>query len=157
MHRKMTGAEKERFKDYFPDLDLERAIVSGGPTSKYNCISWTVGVTTSWIWPGNDIKDFDRFYESHGYTRSSNGPIAIWGHGLSKITHGCISGPDHGPRWESKCGSDLRIQHGLNELVGDSYGRVVQFNSIIKRNLSGKRRRPITSQAEFPASRGCKK
>jgi hypothetical protein len=43
------------------------------------------------------------------------------------MTHGSISGPGHGPRWESKCGSDLRIEHGLNELVGASYGRVVAF------------------------------
>ena len=127
MRRKLTGAEKVRFKGYFPNLDTERAIVSGGPTSKYNCISWTVGVTTRWIWPGSNIQDFDKFYASHGCTRSSNGPIAIWGHELSNMTHGCISGPDHGPRWESKCGGDLRIQHGLNELVGDSYGRVLTF------------------------------
>jgi len=43
------------------------------------------------------------------------------------MTHGSISGPGHGPRWESKCGRDLRIQHGLDELVGSSYGRVLAF------------------------------
>ena len=43
------------------------------------------------------------------------------------MTHGSISGPGHGPRWESKCGSDLRIQHGLGELEGSSYGRVLAF------------------------------
>jgi hypothetical protein len=43
------------------------------------------------------------------------------------MTHGCVSGSGHGPRWESKCGRDLRIQHGLNELVGSTYGRVVAF------------------------------
>jgi hypothetical protein len=43
------------------------------------------------------------------------------------MTHGSISGPGHGSRWESKCGGDLRIQHGLGELVGSSYGRVVAF------------------------------
>src|SRR5881394_972577 len=54
-------------------------------------------------------------------------PIAAWGHSSSGMTHGCISGSGHGPRWESKCGADLRIQHGLNELVGSSYGRVLAF------------------------------
>ena len=127
MRRKMTAVEKKRFKRYFPNLDVGRAIVSGGRTRKYNCISWTIGVTTGWIWPGSSIQDFDKFYASHGCTRSPDGPIAIWGHHPSSITHGCISGPDHGPRWESKCGEDLRIQHGLNELVGDSYGRVLTF------------------------------
>jgi hypothetical protein len=43
------------------------------------------------------------------------------------MTHGCISGPGHGPRWESKCGGDLRIQHALGEATGASYGRVVAF------------------------------
>jgi hypothetical protein len=43
------------------------------------------------------------------------------------MTHGSISGPGHGPRWESKCGGDLRVQHGLNELAGSTYGRVVAF------------------------------
>src|SRR5712664_146165 len=62
-----------------------------------------------------------------GCVRSSDGPIAAWGHSTSNMTHGSISGPGHGPRWESKCGSDLRIQHGLDELVGSSYGRVVAF------------------------------
>ena len=43
------------------------------------------------------------------------------------MTHGSISGPGHGPRWESKCGGDLRIQHALNELIGGLYGRVLAF------------------------------
>ncbi|MBW3597651.1 MAG: hypothetical protein KY475_10285 [Planctomycetes bacterium] len=43
------------------------------------------------------------------------------------MTHGSVTGPGHGLRWESKCGSDLRIQHGLNELVSSSYGRVLAF------------------------------
>lgn len=43
------------------------------------------------------------------------------------MKHGSISGPGHGPRWESKCGPDLRIQHGLAELVGSTYGRVLAF------------------------------
>ena len=46
---------------------------------------------------------------------------------MKNSPHGSISGPGHGPRWESKCGSDLRIQHGLDELEGSSYGRVLVF------------------------------
>ena len=67
------------------------------------------------------------FYRGYGFVRSTNGPIAAWGHSTTSMTHGSISGPGHGPRWESKCGGDLRIQHGLNELVGSSYGRVLAF------------------------------
>lgn len=135
MPRKMTSDERERFKDYFPGLDVERAMVSGERAIEYNCVSWTVGVTTYWLWPGSHIENFDKFYESHGYTRAPRGPIAVWGHGLSEIAHAGISGLGHGPRWESKCGSDLRIQHGLDELAGDSYGRVVAFYSRKKHVL----------------------
>ena len=125
----MTRAEKQRFKSDFPALDVDRVVVTGGATTKYNCIAWTVGVTNRWIWPGDSIGDFDKFYELRGYARSSNGPIAAWatGTGGSKMTHSCVSGPAHGSRWESKCGGDLRIQHGLDELTGPLYGKVIAF------------------------------
>ena len=105
MKRKMTTAETARFKGYFPKLNVSRAVVTGASTKGYNCIAWTVGVTTRWIWPGAHISDFDRFYNKFlEYVRSSNGPVAAWGHGHSSMTHACISGPIHGPRWESKVG-----------------------------------------------------
>lgn len=101
-------------------------MVTDEASSTYNCIAWTVGVTSAWIWPGKSLIDFDTFYAGRGFTRSTGGPIAAWQ--LSgAMTHGCISGPNHGPRWESKCGADLRIQHGLGEFAGSSYGHVVAF------------------------------
>lgn len=127
MTRSMTNAEKQRFRGYFPSLNVNRAVVTGNATRSYNCLAWTLGITNRWVWPGQNISDFDRLYGAYGFVRSSNGPIAAWGHSFSNMTHGCISGSGHGPRWESKCGSDLRIQHGLNELVGASYGRVKAF------------------------------
>jgi hypothetical protein len=125
--RPMTIAEEKRFRATFPRLNVKRAVVTDNASAIYNCISWTIGVTTRWIWPGPTLSDFDHFYHGLGFVRSSNGQIAVWGHSHSTMTHGCVSGPSHGSRWESKCGSDLRIQHGLNELVGASYGRVVAF------------------------------
>jgi hypothetical protein len=127
MARPMTPAERARFQGYFPNLNVNAAVVTDNATRVYNCISWTVGVTNRWLWPGNSIGNFDTFYRGFGFTRSGNGPIAAWGQSLMNMTHGSISGPGHGPRWESKCGPDLRIQHGLNELVGGTYGRVLAF------------------------------
>ncbi len=127
MARPMTAAEKQRFRGYFPSLNVDQAVVTGEVSTVYNCISWTVGVPDRWLWPGGSISDFDTFYRGFGFVRAGDGPIAAWGHSTSNMTHGSISGPGHGPRWESKCGGDLRIQHGLNELVGSSYGRVVAF------------------------------
>jgi len=126
----MTAQEKQRFRAYFPSLDVNRSVVTGEASAIYNCISWTVGITDRWLWPGGSIANFDTFYRGFGFVRAADGPIAVWGHSTSAMTHGCISGRGHGPRWESKCGGDLRIQHGLNELVGSTYGRVVAFYRI---------------------------
>jgi hypothetical protein len=127
MARPMTAAEKTRFKAFFPNLDVNKAVVTDGPNPVYNCIAWTVGVTNRWLWPGNSLVNFDTFYQGFGFVRAVDGPIAAWGLSTTHMTHGSVSGPEHGPRWESKCGGDLRIQHGLGELVGSSYGRVLAF------------------------------
>ncbi len=127
MARHMTPAEQQRFRGYFPNLNVNQAVVTDNATWAYNCIAWTVGLTNRWIWPGGALAHFDAFHRGYGFARSGNGRIAAWGHSTSAMTHGSISGPGHGPRWESKCGPDLRIQHGLNELTGGQYGRVLAF------------------------------
>jgi hypothetical protein len=105
----MTTAEKTRFQGYFPSMNVNAVVVSGEATPVYNCIAWTVGSTSAWLWPGSSLADFDTFYRGYGFARASDGPIAAWGHSTSNMTHGSISGSGHGPRWESKCGQDLRI------------------------------------------------
>ncbi len=127
MSRPMTAAEKLRFRAYFPNLNVDQAVVTGEISTVYNCIAWTVGLTDRWLWPGGSLSHFDTFYQGFGFIRAGDGPIAAWGHSTSAMTHGSVSGPGHGPRWESKCGPDLRIQHGLAELAGSSYGRVLAF------------------------------
>jgi hypothetical protein len=129
MSRNMTSQEKTQFKTWFPNLDVNKAIVTGEATPAYNCISWTVGVTNAWLWPGSTIQQFDAFYKKYSLKRTASGPVAVWGASTSSMTHGSVSGPSHGPRWESKCGQSLRIQHGLNELVSSTYGRVLGFYS----------------------------
>jgi hypothetical protein len=129
MARAMTPAEKQRFGGYFPNLDVNQAIVTDEAIPTYNCIAWTVRISNRWLWPGSSLAHFDTFYRGYGFVRSGNGPIAVWGHSTSGMTHGSISGPGHGPRWESKTRGDLRIQHGLNELTGSLYGRVLAFYS----------------------------
>jgi hypothetical protein len=123
----MTAAEQQRFTGYFPNLNVQTAVVTDEADPIYNCIAWTVGIVTVWIWPGDHLDDFDQFYLGFGFTRSSNGPVAAWGLSPVGMKHGCVSGEGHGPRWESKCGADLRIQHGLSELAGSSYGHVIAY------------------------------
>jgi hypothetical protein len=125
--RKLTASEKITFLAAFPLLDVDFTIVTDEPSGLYNCISWTVGVTNYWHWPGSNLSDFDSFYAQFGLTRKTKGHVAAWGFANNSMTHGCISGPTHGPCWESKCGSLARIQHCLNELNGPSYGHVIAY------------------------------
>jgi hypothetical protein len=125
--RKLTAAEKVSFHNDFPLLDVDFTIVTGEPTGVYNCISWTVGVTNLWHWPGSTLANFDTFYNQFGLIRKTKGHVAAWGHADNNMTHGCISGPTHGPCWESKCGSWARIEHCLNELNGPVYGHVIAY------------------------------
>ncbi len=125
--RKLTAAEKTTFLASFPLLDVDFTIVTGEPSGVYNCISWTVGVTNFWHWPGSTLANFDTFYAQFGLQRKTKGHVAAWGFANNSMTHGCISGPTHGPCWESKCGSLARIQHCLNELNGPAYGHVIAY------------------------------
>ncbi len=125
--RKLTAAEKTTFLASFPLLDVDFTIVTGEPTTDYNCISWTVGVTNFWHWPGSTLANFDSFYSQFGLKRKTKGHVAAWGFSDNGMTHGCISGSTHGPCWESKCGSLARIQHCLNELNGPAYGHVIAY------------------------------
>jgi hypothetical protein len=125
--RKLTASEKIDFLSAFPLLDVDFTIVTDEPSGVYNCISWTVGITNFWHWPGSTLANFDSFYSQFGLTRKAKGFVAAWGFDNNSMTHGCISGPTHGPCWESKCGSWARIQHCLNELNGPSYGHVIAY------------------------------
>ena len=127
--RKLTAAEKISFHNDFPLLDVDFTIVTDEPTGNYNCISWTVGVTNYWHWPGSNLTDFDNFYGQFGLQRKAKGFVAAWGASNNAMTHGCISGPTHGPCWESKCGGWARIQHCLNELTGPVYQPVIAYYS----------------------------
>lgn len=49
--RMMTEEEKANFKEYFPKLDVDKAVVTDEAVPDYNCISWTVGETHHWFWP----------------------------------------------------------------------------------------------------------
>jgi hypothetical protein len=116
-------------------MNVATVVVSANATTQYNCLAWTLGITTSWIWPWsapNVTKvEFDAFYQSHGFTPAGAGPIAVFGLNLHAMTHASISGPGRGPRWESKCGAWLRIRHGLAEMEGGTlYGDVVGFYSL---------------------------
>jgi len=133
--RPMTEGEKKNFIVYFPALDVEMAVVSAPATDDYNCISWTVGETHQWFWPPSMYPTmdpeaaFDRFMGDYGFIPGppgQEGEVAHW-MDSSGPTHGSIRGAGHGPRWESKCGQELRIQHDRDELQGEIYGKITRY------------------------------
>lgn len=98
----------------FPNLQSVESYSSASVNYTYNCISWTVGITTEWIFPSEtNLESWDAFYNSYGYTRTGanadNAAIAVWKNGTS-FTHGSVRknstiNKPHGFDWESKCGS----------------------------------------------------
>jgi hypothetical protein len=132
--RSLTGQEKVHAGQIWPRINVDAVIVTDEPTNRYNCVAWTLGISTTWIWPWglrNPTKaEFDALYVSYGFSPGGSGDIAAFGLNLQSMTHGSISGPEHGPRWESKCGAWLRIQHGLGEMEGGNlYGNVLGYYS----------------------------
>jgi len=130
--RSLTAQEGILAQQVWPRMNVGAVIVTDEPTNRYNCLAWTLGITTGWIWPwptANVSKaDFDIFYQSHGFVPSAAGPIGVFGLSMNAMTHGSVSGSGHGPRRESQCGAWLRIQHGLAEMEGGSlYGDVMGF------------------------------
>ncbi len=139
----------------FPLLKTDDAILTAN-TGYYNCISWSGGVTSSWIWPpgaystyncsssGTDITCFDNFYSNNpvrypgawNYTRtganSSNSIVDVWALN-SYYTHASVRKPGnnhpHGYDWESKPGGTPRTLHPRAALtnLNAGYGGIVNY------------------------------
>ena len=133
MVRRLTANEKRAAKRFWPRMNVNSIWVSGEKTRRYNCLAWTLGNTSSWVWPWGSRdatkSEFDDLYRRFGYRPSGSGSIAAFGANLNAMKHAAISGSGHGARWESKCGPWLRIQHGLGEMEGGTYGNVKGFYS----------------------------
>ena len=135
-------------------------IQSAPSTSTYNCISWSGGIYSAFIWPpyafSSTISDplcaFDYFYNTERYpgcslfTRSgataSNCTVELWANpnDPNYYTHASVrKGADnnaHGFDWESKCGHNIRVYHPEGKLIS-SYGQVVEYYRRIGNNSSG--------------------
>jgi hypothetical protein len=130
--RKPTDFERTTIDGWFPKLaDKNDWMITAESCQNYNCISWSVGITGDWSWPGDHSPDFDKFYLSYGYVPlpAGVGPefadVAYWELPDGSSTHGCRHVA--GEFWESKLGSAPRIIHRLNDLEGPDYGHVAKF------------------------------
>lgn len=140
----------------FPLLKPDDAIKAANSTGMYNCISWSGGITSTWVWPPSwsstyscsgadtDISCFDNFYGNNParypgawtYTRTgatvNNAVVDLWALN-THFTHGSVRKPGnnhpHGYDWESKPGGLTRTFHPRNALTNNSfgYGSVVNY------------------------------
>lgn len=130
--RKFTSSEKLQYRSVFPRLVVDRVIVTGPETTMYNCLAWTIGVTSSWLWLWGGLlppkSEFDKLYNTFGYSPAAKGEIAVYGYSLKQMTHGSLFSSPYG-RFESKCGGLARLIHFLPELEGNqpAYGRVLGY------------------------------
>lgn len=108
--------------------------VWGGSTPNYNCIAFSLGITTRWVWPGTTLADFDKLDGQYGYHRMSTldyslqpgiQKIVLYGkmvNGQFEATHQALQMPDGS--WESKLGSLGLVRHLTpGFLDGPGYGQ----------------------------------
>ena len=140
-----TAAEDALLSRNFPRLVPGDWCVLAPSTKRYNCIAWSVGNTSEWIWNQVDgygdgdgtvsISDFDAFYDQTAGLvpsehPSSNTQVALFANGTTP-THAAaaadISSCGSIP-FTSKLGSSVRAAHDLNQLEGGTaYGNVVRY------------------------------
>jgi len=130
--RAPTSFETSTLTGWFPKLASDPGWrVTGEACQSYNCIAWSVGVVSQWLWPSDDAAAFDAFYLSYGFIPLAPGEdvahaqVAFWVDANATATHGCRRVA--GDIWESKLGSSLRILHKLADLESDTYGHVAKY------------------------------
>jgi hypothetical protein len=92
MSRSLTPQEKVLARAIGPRMNVDSIVVTDEATQRYNCLAWTLGITTSWIWPWGDRDatkaEFDSFYLGQGFSPSGSGEVAALGIDSRSMTHG---------------------------------------------------------------------
>jgi hypothetical protein len=122
---------------------------------KYNCIAFAAGDTSQWwedvrirgyYWPAgaqpaDTLQGWMRIFEIHGYVETEDRTLEI---DYEKIAiYASADGPEHVARqkasgvWTSKAGRGVDMEHTLDSLEGDLYGKVVK---VMKRKCQGGKR-----------------
>lgn len=116
--------------------DFEVLDPNFGNGSSYNCIAWTIGITSHGVWPGYTVAHFDQLYGNHGYQRLPAMDMSLVA-GVDKIvlygkangfgceaTHGSLQMKDG--TWSSKLGQFPLIRHRTPYSVsGPLYGQPI--------------------------------
>lgn len=126
---------------HFPGLIGTRYAITSPSTPNYNCIAWAAGDARRFWWPHDQgfwpagapreetIDAFVRAFATLGYSPCDTAENEA---GIEKVALFAIGEePKHAARqlesgtWTSKLGQDVDIEHPLDAVVGDKYGRMV--------------------------------
>jgi hypothetical protein len=141
-----------------PGLRASAYKITSPKDPKYNCIAYAAGDTSQWwedtgnikvrgyYWPpgaqdADALQGWMRLFEIHGYVETTDRSLEIE---YEKIAiYASADGPEHVARqkasgaWTSKAGSGIDMEHALESLEGDLYGKVVK---VMKRKCQGGKR-----------------
>jgi hypothetical protein len=137
----------KEFRKDFPNITYNNSRQTSESNEEYNCISWALGNTHEWIWPGLNITNtkwpidiprllnkniFIKLFESYGFKLIPNKDtglvfdlqkIVLYVDYYNKPTHAARQLPSG--RWTSKIGANLDIEHDTPEVLeGPLYGKV---------------------------------
>lgn len=155
--RSLTVEETKKLLHTLPNLYSGWTWVLGPENPLYNCIAWTLGITTNWIEPPKGKprdraalnKLYGQYRDTPQYDTYASG-IAIYGKDAINIAHASVKldvrSRELGERWTSKLGKSFLVTHHLADLTGaaSSYGWVYGFY----RQVYGGR--PVTTQLTRP-------
>ncbi len=140
----MDIADKEQLFKNFPRLRNAKFRITSPHDSQYNCIAWAVGISNRWWWPSTNafwpkrcpkketISAFKETFASLRYKPCKNGraeqgyeKIALFANDDNESTHAARQLKNG--RWTSKLGQNVDIEHGIKDLEGPTYGKVVKY------------------------------
>jgi hypothetical protein len=130
----LYGSERWGVDAAFANLRGEFEVQSPS-TSRYNCIAWSLGITSQWINPKKTLAEFDQLNGQYGYRRMSTldfsrafgyEKIVLYGKKdafgrVTEYTHQARQLPDG--TWTSKLGGMAQVRHVTPDtLNGSAYG-----------------------------------
>ncbi|MCJ1474359.1 hypothetical protein MMC13_003017 [Lambiella insularis] len=126
----LTDEEWQPAKMFNPELIRERCSKIGEPTSVYNCISWSLGITDRIIETPESQADFEEFYRQNGFVKCPYAEGTIDGFGEHEEGGGLLlmlhASRFHGGYCSSKRGDDMLMIHHR-----DGFNRSAFYGSIV--------------------------
>lgn len=128
-----------RIESWFPGLARRTFEITSPQDIRYNCIAWAAGDSSKWWWPAQGyywprsrgsatLADFQEAFATLGFEPCKSRDFEG---GYEKIAiFSSPRGPAHAARilpngrWTSKLGPAEDIEHELDAIEGEDYGRV---------------------------------